>query len=63
MYYDLKYDEKLLEEVNTSVRVGLRMNESVSIVLEASYSIAYFSVPRLDLVETSPWLMDSTPDG
>ena len=63
MYYDVKYDEKWLEELDTSVRVGLRMNESVSIVLEASCSTTYFLVPNLDLVETTPWLMDSTPNG
>ena len=63
MYYDVKYDEKWLEEVDTSVRVGLSMNESVSIVLKASCSTAYFLVPSLDIVEIAPWLMDSTLDG
>jgi len=32
-------------------------------VLEASYSTTYFSVPNLDPVETAPILMDSTLDG
>ena len=32
-------------------------------VLEASYSIAYILVPSLDIVETIPYLLDSTPDG
>lgn len=48
------YDEKLLDEVDTSVRVGLKMNELVSIVLAASCSTAYFSVPSLDPVEITP---------
>ena len=50
-------------EVDTSVIGGFELNESVSIVLEASCSTAYFSVPTLDLVETTPRLMDSTPKG
>ena len=56
-------DEKWLKEVDTSVLGGSELNESVSIVLEASCSTAYFSVPSLDLVEKALWLMDSTLDG
>ena len=43
-----------LRGVDTSVRGGLRLNESVSIILEASYYTAYFLVPSLDVVQTSP---------
>ncbi len=49
--------------VYTSVIGGFELNESVSIVLEASCSTTYFSVPSLDLVETAPRLMDSTTKG
>ena len=58
-----KYDEKLLEGVDTSIRGGLRLNELVSKVLEESCSTVYFLVPSLDVVKTAPWLMNSTPDG
>ena len=38
----------------------LSCNELVSLVLEASCSIAYIPVLSLDMVETTPLLMDST---
>jgi len=39
------------------------VNESVSMVLEASCSTAYIPIPSLDMVKTIPYLLDSTPDG
>ena len=39
------------------------MNESVSYHIEASCFIAYISVPSLDMVETAPRMMSSTPRG
>ena len=39
------------------------MNESVSYHIEASCLIAQISVPSLELVETAPRMMSSTPRG
>ena len=39
------------------------MNESVSYLIEASCLIAYISVLYLELVETAPRMMISTPRG
>jgi len=39
------------------------LNESISMVLEASYSTTYIPVLSLDVVETTHFLMDSTPNG
>ena len=41
-------------------QVVLRCNELVSLVLEASCSTAYIPILSLDMVETTPLLMDST---
>ena len=42
---------KWLEGVDTSARGGLKLNELISIILEASCSTAYFLIPSLDVVE------------
>ena len=39
------------------------VNESVSILLEASCSIAYILALSWEKVETAPLFMDSTPEG
>ena len=43
------------------VKGGFELNELVSLVLEASCSTAYIIVVSLDMVETTPLLMDLTP--
>lgn len=39
------------------------VSESISMLIEASYSTAYILVPYLEMVVTTPFLLDSTLDG
>ena len=58
-----KYNFKMTLEGRYIILRWFGVNESISLVLEASCSTAYILVLSLDMVETTPLLMHSTPDG